>query len=489
MDTADMISVSSEMAEMVLSKLKMTPWFVKGKYRILSVLLQFTDIEQMMRELPEMQTTLLHCLSNSSLAPVAANVYKAFVLEIKKTRNAEAGAAVWEKVWLEAVLSGLTSHDSLVRSNTSKYLLSQSVKCLPQTSDMVQNALESKLEGNKQASDRPRVLCAWLALSQIRRNTSSVFSMKLEYVWESLYSEDEEIRSNAFSLICNTLRKAEPLSKDECKLLMETIPFNMKVDSAPFRQQLTRDLHNLLVRLRDSSLAALRDGKTELLDFSVDFLDWFHKLLIENLLPGASYQRRKASLDLLSVLYDTLIYRPDVRHRKDFPPESSQQLLAYCQRRNLLPLYSPGSMSALLYCVLDTADLIQAAACSLLMTHHKWPILLDGNQGDMSGQSTICHLLREILRLCNSPKTHESTGGALLCRLVFNKYMLELNWSFSIEYRSEESEFTVSVTDSKYPASTFTFMNFLLQQLEQSLIETKSNILSVSKSQPDVRYD
>ena len=50
------------------------------------------------------------------------------------------------------------------------------------------------------------------------------------------------------------------------------------------------------------------------------FVDWCHNLCIDNLLPGACYQRRKGSLDLLHVIYDSLIYCPDNRQRKGYTP-------------------------------------------------------------------------------------------------------------------------------------------------------------------------
>lgn len=67
---------------------------------------------------------------------------------------------------------------------------------------------------------------------------------------------------------------------------------------------------------------------------------------------------------------------------------------------------------------------------------------------------------------------------------LFDRYILDLAWNILVECRRGESTFTISVIDAKCPAAALKFMNFLLEQLQQSLILTKSDVLEVSKSQP-----
>ena len=51
----------------------------------------------------------------------------------------------------------------------------------------------------------------------------------------------------------------EFISEIEVRLLMGCLPHNIKIDSAPFRQQLGSNLKKLLVRLRDSCVTMLKD--------------------------------------------------------------------------------------------------------------------------------------------------------------------------------------------------------------------------------------
>ena len=54
----------------------------------------------------------------------------------------------------------------------------------------------------------------------------------------------------------------ECISETEVSLLTGCLPHNIKIDSAPFRQQLGSNLKKLLVRLRDSCITLLKDTTT-----------------------------------------------------------------------------------------------------------------------------------------------------------------------------------------------------------------------------------
>lgn len=49
---------------------------------------------------------------------------------------------------------------------------------------------------------------------------------------------------------------------------------------------------------------------------SIQFVDWLYKVLMFNLVPGACYQRRQTSLDLLVVMLETLVYQRETTARK-----------------------------------------------------------------------------------------------------------------------------------------------------------------------------
>ena len=64
------------------------------------------------------------------------------------------------------------------------------------------------------------------------------------------------------------------MSDTEVKLLMECLPHNIKIDSAPFRQHLGSNLKKLLVRLRDSCVTMLKDPMANEEALSMTLKEW-----------------------------------------------------------------------------------------------------------------------------------------------------------------------------------------------------------------------
>lgn len=56
------------------------------------------------------------------------------------------------------------------------------------------------------------------------------------------------------------------------------------------------------------------------LDVSLQFVEWLHTLCIDNLVPGACYQRRKICLEILGIMYETFQYNEKAKQRKSFTP-------------------------------------------------------------------------------------------------------------------------------------------------------------------------
>ncbi|CAL1526869.1 unnamed protein product, partial [Lymnaea stagnalis] len=107
----------------------------------------------------------------------------------------------------------------------------------------------------------------------------------VELLREALWCTDEATRSEAFLMLCSTMKKSEPISELEASLLQEFIPANLKTDSAVFRQCLTSGLRKLLVRIRDSCLSAIKRKKMDqdFLQRGVNFVDQLHQVLMLSL--------------------------------------------------------------------------------------------------------------------------------------------------------------------------------------------------------------
>ncbi|XP_060555360.1 tRNA (32-2'-O)-methyltransferase regulator THADA-like [Ruditapes philippinarum] len=429
----------------ILDNLLRTQWYVKGRYRILAVLLNYLD-------------------------PV-------------KILNTD-GTEQWKASWLATLTEGLVSDNSLVRYNTSLHWIPVTFKLLPDTSDAVQDHLSSAMKDPKYPVDRVRLLHAWIIVAKTVRTQTGNTNLEHINIQEALCCADEDVRSDAISLVCTTLKKAECISKVEVSLLMECIPYNIKLDSAPFRQHLGSDIRKLLVRLRDSCTTLLKSPtqNKEKLDCALDFVDWLHQLCIQFLLPGASYQRRKGSLDLLHVIYESLIYSEGSKQRKGFVPESAMNLVKFAQSSERWDFFNKMNTQALILCLLDGAEEIQMSSYMLLTRYYTMTI----DENVKTPQSLCCHLLGESLRLCNSPKGHEGQSGAILCKLVFQKYVADSKMKFSIDKNSKcnSTDVHVSVTQDASVNSAVVFIEMLLSEAKRFMLEAEKDLVKASKQYP-----
>lgn len=55
-------------------------------------------------------------------------------------------------------------------------------------------------------------------------------------------------------------------------------------------------------------------------ELSLQFIEWLHSVCMNNLVPGACYQRRKTCLEVLAILYETFQYNEKAKQRKSFTP-------------------------------------------------------------------------------------------------------------------------------------------------------------------------
>ena len=81
-------------------------------------------------------------------------------------------------------------------------------------------------------------------------------------------------------------------------------------------------------------------------DRCLEFVSWFYKLCVDNLIVGACFQRIKMCLDLIQITLE-IFYPP----KTTIPP-----LTMKAKQRGLWDMYSYESTLAVLHCVLDGAD-------------------------------------------------------------------------------------------------------------------------------------
>ncbi|KAJ8308353.1 hypothetical protein KUTeg_013227 [Tegillarca granosa] len=468
--------------EIALLKIMNMAWYTKGKYLIFSAILPYINSNQVLNDHPQIKQHLIKCLSTNYLAPSGGDLYKAFLMELKKKDTKESCVEIWKDGWMETVLNSLTSNNILLRNNTNHYWIPATLKVLPDVGLSLYAYLSEKLHDGEFFVSRQRMLHAWICVGRIIRNTTQIDIQDVDLLKEALYCNDEDVRSEAIGLLSSCLKKAEPLTETEISLFKECIPYNLKIDSAAFRIQFGSSIRRLVTRVRDSCLAMLKSKLIEKLDMAVVFIDWLQDLCFNNLVPGACYQRRKASLDIIQIIFDTLVYTEDTKQRKSFTPEATLKLVQYAKDKEYWNFFSSRNLICLLHCVLDGADDIQDLASKLVLKYFKFPLTaVDTHFSQPSEKQLACHILSYALTLCNSPKAHESQSGANLCKIIYIKYVVECQFVFSIKMLG--NDFVVHILDDNNDP-VMMFIKSLIDIIQNCLNASKSNVVSASRTMP-----
>lgn len=202
---------------------------------------------------------LLNCLSTNHLCPAASDLYKTILQQQRKIWTKEQGdvseeelAHKWALHWLPTLSKALTSPNSFLQSNASNYLLVWTLRLFPASYTL----LAEGFKGGDSAQ-----LQAWVTLLNVQKTVTGVLPVgqeTLERLSSCLFAKEDNVRLAALSLLCASPRTNQALSETEIRLLKEFLPLNLNCDSSSFRQFLQATVKKALVRLRDSSLAALR---------------------------------------------------------------------------------------------------------------------------------------------------------------------------------------------------------------------------------------
>ncbi|XP_014778953.1 thyroid adenoma-associated protein homolog [Octopus bimaculoides] len=469
----------------LLQRLITLPWYVKGKYKLMSSLLQFLEYNNAFSNLEEVKSQLVMCMATNHLVTSASEVYRVYMTKLALCKDT---VSIWDQDWRNTLLDGLANEDELVKRNICHYWLPSTLKFIPQCGQHLSMLLTGALSPSKHPQldlcrkldlqskwSHPELLHIWIMVSLTMRNLSGSIEWNETLLREALCSESAPLRLDALTLLCSSAKKAEMLHSLESKLLMEALPVNLNIDSAPFRQNLVSALKKLLIRIRDSCSSLMKTQNLSSIDHSIEFVDWLHRLCTENLVPGSNFQRRKMCLEILNVIYEVFVL-PDLSYKRKSFVDSLKKLITFAQQeKELWDFTSSMSFVSILLCILDGADEVRELAADVLEKYFDWsPKYLSSSKKNLPA-----HLLSEALCLCNSPRHPDCLSGSLLCKLVFCKVIADQKRYFTIHSVSRMYE-VEETTPSELP-STLYFMRSLLKQIELGLSAATQNPVVASK--------
>ncbi|XP_012935226.1 thyroid adenoma-associated protein homolog [Aplysia californica] len=459
-------------------------WHSRARYKPISLLLPYVDCSQLLQRNPQLKADLLRCMKVNSMAAIATDVYKAFLQQII-SQHGNNSAQIWSTAWRSALIDGLTSADSLQRIKTCTYWLPVTLKMIAGSESLLLSELEVKLREHSSGETDQWLLFAWVTVSRVARDLlhHAVNLKDSVYLHRALLSDQEETRAEAVLLLCSTVKRAEPISELEVTLLKEFIPVNLKTDSTPFRQSLTFAIRKMTVRVRDSCLSACKSKKEKggtqepFLERGLSWLDWLYSLLVSSLAPGASYQRRQTTLDLLSAVMETLVFQEQVVSKKGKAQESCRLLVDHAQSRGMWNFWGRDNVISLLACLQDGAEEIQNQVFSLLLKYYRAAV-----SELLCDRSVLQRFLSLAMSLLSRPKAYENHSGLLLMSLILHCHVMESG--LRLEHDSSQPLHISITADDSSPTHkemddpTFAFIQMMTSQVTSCFSIVQKDLIS-----------
>ncbi|XP_032227510.2 thyroid adenoma-associated protein homolog isoform X2 [Nematostella vectensis] len=483
------------------------PWHVKTKYGLLCDLLPYIGLQKFMEDQPRVLDEMVQCLSTNQLSAASTELLKTLLLMSRVLqKESDLFKVAFERKWQNLLLQSLTSDQRMSEQHARVYWLPCALRSCP---DSLTNILQQLSCNEDSTMNTPRLLAYLCVLKTARSLGIAQTQVMDESMLRSALSHgQDEIRSEALGVICSTHKTAEPLSTLEDRLLRGFLLHNLNIANPAFRQDVSVGLRKILTRVRDSSLSLLRKSCPKLFNKktpsgcahvpidvpsdvqqALQLVGWISGLSVRSLVPGSGYQRQKTCLELIAVLLQTFDAEWDPDKKKGRPPEISKTLVSLAKTKNFFNLTSSRNTMALIGCLESAHSDIREASLDLLQEHFPSPFNPPDNT-DVNGYAT--RLMRIAADLMLSARMQECESGSALCQLLFEKYVIELNWQLSDVFRScqphldtEAIEPGATNNDCALPPEARLCIEFLVELLAEAKRQfsfAKCNLVHASQN-------
>ena len=308
-----------------------------------------------------------------------------------------------------------------------------------------------------------------LAETVIVRVQNEAIQIPVLWLEQALTHLDDSLRVDAAELICLNPKTASMPSSLELQMLLISIPLNMRCSSTSFRMRWTSLLKKFFQRVRtaawrqhrlkldsqfvsvSSSAVSYGDdkkkkravqtrGKKEVDNSSEfkenedseqlrqsgvtiskmqEFMQLLSQYLLSSLYPSAPYERKNMAMELLNAIFEVWSLSPGINPSgmtcpvaNDFSPYQAG-------------LLSPEATLVVVGAIVDSWDKLRESAFRILV---RYPTPLPGLESKIS----IERIIDWAKGLVCSPRVRESDAGALVLRLIFRKYVLDLGWTIDV---------------------------------------------------------
>ncbi|KAI9246127.1 putative death-receptor fusion protein-domain-containing protein [Sporodiniella umbellata] len=409
----------------------------------------------------------------------------------------------WIDLWATPLLKCLTSSSELLRKNVNNFLLQPLFKITPQSFwrmvTLLQDLDDSKWkDGSFNAEFRLNAFIAVLksgrGLDIVDGNsytldpTNEGTKISVDTLKLAIHHNDHQVRIDVLGLLCESRKATAEITAIELDMIRLFLPLNMNSTAPEFRQQMCAHLTKFLMRLRSNIYSQYRQYKScqsdkdtvvrkdkipmeKLLasfDQAKSFMYWLCDFITESLYPGASYQRVATTLRILSIVIKLfgVVELPPIEGFTDQQPDFPFQI----------PVANARLSKLLINVFMNPYDFNRIQAFDIL---DQFPSPLPGIDSKTEVQDLLWWGLNNVV----STRAGESDSGAMIFRLIFKKYVMDLGFDLNPEQqKSNISKNSYGPTQSTYTAIAFTVK--LLDLLETQVDIAKQNLLLAAQHHP-----
>ncbi len=140
-------------------------------------------------------------------------------------------------------------------------------------------------------------------------------TLNVQVLQEAVKSSNDQVRLDAFCLLCDNPKTTEAVLSVELELVKEFLYFNSENNYPAFRQSTVTSIKKLFNRLKESWIFHMRTSKRspscdsggQLHEMYKQFVDWMFRFLIDSLHLDSTFARRSQSLMVLTLFVDVFI--------------------------------------------------------------------------------------------------------------------------------------------------------------------------------------
>ncbi|XP_050405333.1 thyroid adenoma-associated protein homolog [Patella vulgata] len=383
------------------------PWCKRGKYAPLTCLVGSLGTSRLLEACPNITERVILQLDDHTLASYCGEFYEK-LFESHKKELGEDRSPEWLTMWVNPVIEALCSGTKRTKTHILQYILPKLMSCSNNILQYMIKYLSNKGSQSK-GTLGALIMCLRrgrsMGLLDDKQSDSEmwcgvVLVSVLKYALSSL---DEQIRLDAYSLLCENKKTTEAIKPVEFELVKFFIPANLNNQSPSFRQHVSAYTKKFFVRMKDSENSLIRQLKkakkeTLILKSNLEqykiFLVWLQHHLFSSLYPGAAFATRTSCLRMLGSMLDVL--QNDINdHSFSFYAD-----------------FNSSHVNTILECIADTFEENKIEALKIFQGY------LKSAQEPVLKNKQLKELFQTCVELSVSTRPQDSTASAYLARCL-----------------------------------------------------------------------